>query len=159
MRPRGAIVRSSDIPALLIRKRAQLDEINESRIKTLENMMHEQETKYHNLSNAYSTLKGDFVFNLQLIEDRDAELERYDRAVLELKAVIESKDAQRAELAQELAQMRAFTDRETAKVHQKTAEVEGEIGLLQQRLVQQDTQLALQQQQELPERPNKCNFS
>jgi hypothetical protein len=81
---RRNVISMSDFPSLLDSKRAELDQINENRIIMLETMLREKETKYHTLNNAYSTLKTDFVYNLKLIDDRDTELERFDRAFLQV---------------------------------------------------------------------------
>ena len=48
------------------------------RIQSIELALHEKERQLKLVENKYQKLKADFVYNLQLLGERDAELARYD---------------------------------------------------------------------------------
>lgn len=52
----------------------------------------------------FEELKQDFQYNLQLLSDRDAELERYDASTAELTAALEQKTQNNTDLKAALAQ-------------------------------------------------------
>ena len=62
--------------------------MNEYRIQALEGAIAERDQQISELRENFKKLKVDFQYNLQLIQDRDAELQRYDAAFANLKAQI-----------------------------------------------------------------------
>ncbi|KAJ1486834.1 hypothetical protein T484DRAFT_1788414, partial [Baffinella frigidus] len=61
-------------------KEKELHDMNEYRIHALECSVAERDRQVAELRVSLRGMKADFEFNLKLIEDRDAELERYDGA-------------------------------------------------------------------------------
>lgn len=88
-----------------MQKERELHDINEYRIYTLEALLQEKEHDATERKQWFVKLKEDFSYNLKLLEERDAELERYDACVNHLKAVIRGKDIELSELKIALAEL------------------------------------------------------
>ena len=98
-----AMLSSANLGSLVEQKERELSEINAFRISTLESVLETKQAELDESSAALSKLKDDFKYNLKLLEDRDAELSRYDKAFLKLKGIIADRDASLAAAASDLA--------------------------------------------------------
>ena len=76
LNPAGSALRT-----LIGQKEKELQDMNEYRIRALEGAIAERDRQVMELRENFKKLKVDFQYNLKLIEDRDAELERYEKMV------------------------------------------------------------------------------
>jgi hypothetical protein len=101
-----------NIRSLIAQKEKELHEINDYRVSTLEEELRRREKAEVTVRAKFGKLKEDFMYNLKLIEDRDAELDRYEANFDSLKGVIRSKDNDLNELRTELADTKSQLDSE-----------------------------------------------
>ena len=88
----------SNLRGIIMAKEKELHDINEYRIHTLEALIADKEKEAAEQKARLAKLKEDFGYNLKLLEERDAELERYDGSFAGLKAVIRERDIELSEL-------------------------------------------------------------
>lgn len=67
---------SSRLQSLIASKERELHDINQFRIETLEGMLRDRDRAQEELKGKLRRLRDDFQYNLGLIEERDAELDR-----------------------------------------------------------------------------------
>jgi chromosome segregation ATPase len=96
--PTGQDSQQGHLRGLILQKEKELHDINEYRIHTLETLLTEKERDVAENKTRMQKLKDDFSFNLKLLEERDAELERYDASFSSLKAVVRERDQELSEL-------------------------------------------------------------
>lgn len=87
----------SDIKTLILQKEKELHDINEYRIRALEELCQKKDAELEDLRTKFSQIKDDFQFNLDLIQQRDEEL---DTCETELARTKQSESGLRAELEQ-----------------------------------------------------------
>jgi len=97
------------------------DKILHLRTQALEGAIAERDRQILELRENFKKLKVDFQYNLQLIEDRDSELERYDGAFANLKNVLRDRDAEVSDLKVSIDELEAQVRSE----QQRAAQVEG----------------------------------
>jgi len=90
-------------------------------LQALEGAIAERDRQILELRENFKKLKVDFQYNLQLIEDRDGELQRYDSAFANLKNVLRDRDAEVSDLKVSIDELEAQVRSE----HQRAAQVEG----------------------------------
>lgn len=100
---------------------AELHDINEFRIHTLEGLLNEKERELTEGKQRISKLKEDFKYNLKLLEERDAELERYDASFSHLKAIIRDRDIEVSELKISTAEMQHSVKQERDRATESDA--------------------------------------
>eukprot|EP00938_MAST-03A_sp_MAST-3A-sp1_P006376 g6376.t1 len=91
---------------LMMEKEKELHDLASSRIKSLEMKMKEKDSENEKLKRMYEKIRQDFRFNLDVIDERDAELERYDKAFDNVKQVVMLRDAEIKELKIEIRKLR-----------------------------------------------------
>ena len=96
--PSGSDPQNGHLRGLILQKEKELHDINEYRIHTLENLVGDKEKDITEHKQRLQKMKDDFCFNLKLLEERDAELERYDASFSSLKAVVRERDQELCEL-------------------------------------------------------------
>ena len=74
--------------SLIESKEKELRDINEYRIASLQRSVEDKEAAAASARAKLSKLKEDFQYNLKLLEERDAELERYDATLAQFKTVL-----------------------------------------------------------------------
>ena len=111
--PAGA--QTINIRSLIAQKEKELHEINDYRVSTLEEELRRREKAEVTVRAKFGKLKEDFMYNLKLIEDRDAELDRYEANFESLKGVIRSKDNELNELRTEVADVKSQLDSERSR--------------------------------------------
>ena len=106
-----------NIRSLIAQKEKELHDINDYRVGTLEEELRRREKSESVLRAKFAKLKEDFTYNLKLIEDRDAELDRYEGNFESLKGVIRGKDSELHELRTQVADLQGLlsTERSRAK--------------------------------------------
>lgn len=68
--------------------------------------LQDADSQLHQLQGALRRLQEDFVHNLQVLEERDRELERYDAAFAQARGLEEARQAEVSELRVEAARLR-----------------------------------------------------
>ena len=96
--PAGSDAQNGHLRGLILQKEKELHDINEYRIHTLESLVSDKEKDITEHKQRLQKMKDDFCFNLKLLEERDAELERYDASFSSLKAVVRERDQELSEL-------------------------------------------------------------
>lgn len=103
---------SSSLRDLVQQKEKEWKEAQELRIKSLETALAEKEKQLHSERIRFRKLKEDFVYNLKLVEERDAELERYDSLFSELKNIDSVRTAEVSELKIKLDDLKSKLEQE-----------------------------------------------
>jgi len=104
---------------LILEKERELSEMNELRVQGLEDIIRNKDLAAQNSRKRYEKLKEDFLYNLKLIEDRDAELERYDAQFMGLKNSIRERDGEISELRAKIAELQRKNEALLEKVEEQ----------------------------------------
>ena len=123
-----------NIRALIQSKEKELHDINEYRIRTLEQLLREKERTEGDVKAQLGKLQEDFKYNLKLIEDRDRELEKYDETFANFKNVVREKDSQISELQVHVADAQSMSQQESSKGKEQEAYFQGKIKELREQL-------------------------
>jgi chromosome segregation ATPase len=89
---------SDTLRNLIGQKEKDLHELNEFRIQALEKAIADRDAEIRECKENLKKLKTDFHYNLKLIEDRDAELERYDSTFASMTDALRERDNEISEL-------------------------------------------------------------
>ncbi len=124
----------SDIRSLIQQKEKELHDINEYRIRSLEDTVRRHEKSESDLRLKFSKLKEDFSYNLKLIEDRDIELDKYERMFEQLKLVVRDREQKLQEMQKRLEdaegrlkQQRRSTTEQEERLQDKLKEVHAQL--------------------------------
>ena len=100
MRPRwpGTVVRPPFAPGARAKLQAQRCQLQEAALQDAHSQLYEAQ-------GALRCLQEDFVYNLQVLEERDHELERYDAAFAQARGLEEARQAEVSELRVEAARL------------------------------------------------------
>lgn len=79
---------------MLAEKERELHRLTTERVTSLRNRVEEVSEENRKLKSSYEKLREDFRFNLNVIDERDAELQRYDKAFGNVKEVLSLRDAE-----------------------------------------------------------------
>eukprot|EP00736_Rhodelphis_marinus_P010995 Rmarinus@m.14660 len=105
----------SGLRQLILEKEKELHDINDYRIRSLEALMKDKDSKIEEWQKRFHQLKEDFQYNLKLIEERDAELDKFDVSFAQVKTLLNDRDREVSEVKTQLAdvqgQVRAEKDR------------------------------------------------
>lgn len=96
-------------------KEKELHDINHFRIHTLESLLKDRDRALSEIQEKIQRLKTDFQYNLHLIEERDAELDRADAAVATLQDTLRAQDHENEDLRQALAEAEQAGKRRAAR--------------------------------------------
>ena len=125
--PPAALPDGDTLRELIMTKEKELHDINEYRIQTLESLLAEKERDANEAKQRMSKLKDDFTYNLRLLEERDAELERYDASFTHMKAVLRDRDVEISELKIASAEL-TLSEIESGVSGKRTIRLEGDDG-------------------------------
>ncbi|XP_052770763.1 coiled-coil domain-containing protein 57-like isoform X1 [Mya arenaria] len=92
-----AEVKSDQWREIAAQKEREWKDITEHRIETLEQACQEKDRQLTEERGKFLKLKEDFKYNLRLLEERDTELDRYDASFADLKAQLNTKNAEVSE--------------------------------------------------------------
>ena len=84
--------------SLIAQKERELHDINEYRLKSLEEAVQNREASEQAIRTKFKKLKEDFIFNLRLIEERDRELDKYESTCDKLKTYVREREKDLASL-------------------------------------------------------------
>ena len=92
------MMNASSLKELEVQKTRELREIQQYQAGAVEATLKKKEQSLLELEDKFQQLRGDFEYNLKLLEERDKELSQYDEVFEQLKNVINSKSAEISEL-------------------------------------------------------------
>nr|KAG5704183.1 hypothetical protein BaRGS_009713 [Batillaria attramentaria] len=94
------------------RKEKEWKDVSEKRVQSLEAALAQKDKELARQSEKFLKLKDDFKYNLKLLEERDQELERYDLMFTDLKAQLNTRNAELSELRIHLDDAKKLQERE-----------------------------------------------
>ncbi|XP_069887798.1 coiled-coil domain-containing protein 57 isoform X1 [Dipodomys merriami] len=97
---------------LLTRKEEEWRALQAHRAQLQEAALHDARARLEEAQGKLQRLQEDFVYNLQVLEERDRELERYDALFSEARAREEARQAETSELRIEVAKLKQALARE-----------------------------------------------
>ena len=97
-------------------KEKELHDINHFRIHTLESLLKDRDRALSETQEKIQRLKTDFQYNLHLIEERDAELDRADAAVATLQDTLRAQVHENEDIRQALSEAEQGGKRRSARV-------------------------------------------
>ena len=113
--------RATTAARAILQKEKELHDINEYRIQTLDGLLADKERELADAKQRVGKLKEDFTYNLKLLEERDAELERYEQSFNHLKAIIRDRDIEISELKISAAELQHTVKQERERVAESEA--------------------------------------
>ncbi|XP_047612966.1 coiled-coil domain-containing protein 57 isoform X8 [Phacochoerus africanus] len=138
------------LDALLARKEEEWRALQARRWQVQEAALQDAQRQLEEAQAKLRRLQEDFVYNLQVLEERDRELERYDAAFARARGLEEARQAEVSELQIEVAKLRQALAREARRL--EDAQQQQEQRLREHRLelerVHSDRNSELDQQQE-----------
>ena len=103
----AATVTEGPFRSLIAQKERELHDINEYRLKSMEEAVRTREASEKAIRIKFKKLKDDFVFNLRLIEERDRELDKYETTCDKLKTYVREREKDIANMKIELTEVRS----------------------------------------------------
>ncbi|XP_032995017.1 coiled-coil domain-containing protein 57 [Lacerta agilis] len=100
---------------LLICKEKELKELQAHQIHFQKTSLHETRKQLQEMHRKFNSLKEDFTYNLRVLEERDRELERYERLFIQLKMVENAKEAEVSDLRIQVDKLQQTLAKETKK--------------------------------------------
>ena len=91
------------LKSLIMTKESELHQITEYRISTLQKLLNEKDLSNSELESRFAKLKEDFHYNLNLVSERDLELERYESLIRSLEENLRKRDLEINDIRAELA--------------------------------------------------------
>ncbi|KAM3573780.1 hypothetical protein VYU27_004282 [Nannochloropsis oceanica] len=113
---------SSRLQSLIISKEKELHDINHFRIHTLESLLKDRDRALAENNEKIQRLKTDFQYNLHLIEERDAELDRADAAIASLQETLRTQVHENEDMRQALTEAEQAGRRKAARIEAETEE-------------------------------------
>eukprot|EP00624_Nannochloropsis_granulata_P001063 evm.model.NODE_1479_length_7697_cov_17.574900.4 len=113
---------SSRLQSLIISKEKELHDINRFRIHTLESLLKDRDRALAENNEKIKRLKTDFQYNLHLIEERDAELDRADAAIASLQDTLRAQVHENEDMRQALTEAEQAGRRKAARIAAETEE-------------------------------------
>eukprot|EP01138_Halocafeteria_seosinensis_P003918 gb/GECG01004004.1/.p1 GENE.gb/GECG01004004.1/~~gb/GECG01004004.1/.p1 ORF type:complete len:1089 (+),score=223.89 gb/GECG01004004.1/:1-3267(+) len=119
-RETGSGNQKDTLRSLIVQKEKELHEINEYRIQSLETTLQERDKELQDLQSKFGRLRDDFRYNLQLIEERDKELDEAEKHSQQLQQHLAEKDEENQRLYSSLHR----SDEAYQKMQQQLKEAE-----------------------------------
>ncbi|KAM7232475.1 hypothetical protein CapIbe_017236 [Capra ibex] len=95
-----------DLNALLARKEEEWRALQAQRSQMQEATLQDTQRRLEEAQGKLRRLREDFIYNLQVLEERDQELERYDAAFAQARGLEEARQAEVSELKIEVAKLK-----------------------------------------------------
>ncbi|KAH0629426.1 hypothetical protein JD844_011491 [Phrynosoma platyrhinos] len=87
-----------DLHEVLIYKEQELKELQARQMNFQKTALQETQNQLEEMHKKFNSLKEDFTYNLKVLEERDRELEHYDKLFMQLKMVENAKQTEVSEL-------------------------------------------------------------
>lgn len=97
---------------LAAQKEREWKEVTELRVETLEAAYADKDKQLNEEKSKFHKLKEDFKYNLKILEERDQELERYDKIYVDLKTELSLKNGEVSELKIQIDDLKSVISRE-----------------------------------------------
>ncbi|XP_074116597.1 coiled-coil domain-containing protein 57 isoform X2 [Sminthopsis crassicaudata] len=104
-----------ELDELLASKKEEWKTLQALRAQLQETALQDAQQQLQEAKEKLSQLKKDFTYNLQVLEERDCELERYDAAFAQTSMLEEARKAEVSELKIEVAKLKQAIAKETRK--------------------------------------------
>ncbi|KAM9000975.1 coiled-coil domain-containing protein 57 isoform 6-T6 [Sarcophilus harrisii] len=104
-----------ELDELLASKKEEWKTLQALRAQLQETALQDAQRQLQEAKEKLSQLKKDFTYNLQVLEERDCELERYDAAFAQTSMLEEARKAEVSELKIEVAKLKQAIAKETRK--------------------------------------------
>ncbi|XP_051851257.1 coiled-coil domain-containing protein 57 isoform X2 [Antechinus flavipes] len=104
-----------ELDELLASKKEEWKTLQALRAQLQETALQDAQRQLQEAKEKLSQLKKDFTYNLQVLEERDCELERYDAAFAQTSMLEEARKAEVSELKIEVAKLKQTIAKETRK--------------------------------------------
>ncbi|XP_063445953.1 coiled-coil domain-containing protein 57-like [Mytilus trossulus] len=104
--------RKSNWKELAAQKEREWKEVTELRMETLEAAYVEKDKQLNEEKSKLQKLKEDFKYNLKLLEERDQELDRYDKIFVDLKTELSMKNGETSELKIQIDDLKSVIARD-----------------------------------------------
>lgn len=105
-----------DLNALLARKEEEWRALQAQRTQMQEAALQDTQSRLEEAQGKLRRLREDFIYNLQVLEERDRELERYDAAFAQARGLEEARQAEVSELKIEVAKLKQALASETRRL-------------------------------------------
>ncbi|XP_061000458.1 coiled-coil domain-containing protein 57 isoform X2 [Dama dama] len=105
-----------DLNALLARKEEEWRALQAQRTQMQEAALQDTQRRLEEAQGKLRRLREDFIYNLQVLEERDRELERYDAAFAQARGLEEARQAEVSELKIEVAKLKQALASETRRL-------------------------------------------
>ncbi|SPQ96323.1 unnamed protein product (mitochondrion) [Plasmodiophora brassicae] len=123
-----------DLRRLIREKERELHEINEFRSKSLESLAAAKATEVEELKARQAQIRNDFNYNLKLLEERDAELERYDRLFRKMSTNLADRD-------EEIERLKVIVNDQAASIASFQDQVKAQRDASRRQLMESETAL------------------
>lgn len=107
------MLEEGDLDALLACKEQEWKDLQARRIQRLETALRDTTGQLKEQREKFDRLKEDFKYNLQVLEERDHELDRYDAMFSRLKTLESTKQAESSELRIQIDKLQEAVSIET----------------------------------------------
>ncbi|CAC5378969.1 unnamed protein product [Mytilus coruscus] len=104
--------KKSNWKELAAQKEREWKEVTELRMETLEAAYVEKDKQLNEEKSKLQKLKEDFKYNLKLLEERDQELDRYDKIFVDLKTELSMKNGETSELKIQIDDLKSVIGRD-----------------------------------------------
>ncbi|KAB0367938.1 hypothetical protein FD755_021262 [Muntiacus reevesi] len=105
-----------DLNALLARKEEEWRALQAQRTQMQEAALQDTQRRLEEAQGKLRRLREDFIYNLQVLEERDRELEHYDAAFAQARGLEEARQAEVSELKIEVAKLKQALASETQRL-------------------------------------------
>ncbi|KAB0360669.1 hypothetical protein FD754_004825 [Muntiacus muntjak] len=105
-----------DLNALLARKEEEWRALQAQRTQMQEAALQDTQRRLEEAQGKLRRLREDFIYNLQVLEERDRELEHYDAAFAQARGLEEARQAEVSELKIEVAKLKQALASETRRL-------------------------------------------
>ncbi|CAH1794612.1 unnamed protein product [Owenia fusiformis] len=143
-------ISEEDLKKLTEQKEKEWRELQELRSSTLESAYKEKEKKLNEEREKFQKLKEDFKYNLRLLQERDAELEKYDASFSALKTQVNAKNAALSDVHMQVDDLKIALRREVDEKNALNVHYQQRLGERQTEVEQfkrlKDSELSTQKQ-------------
>ena len=123
----ASAVHDGPFRSLIAQKERELHDINEYRLKSLEEAVRTREASEKAIRTKFKKLKDDFVFNLRLIEERDRELDKYEATCDKLKTYVREREKDIANMKIEMTEHRSKLSRSEEECARKEVDFQHQL--------------------------------
>eukprot|EP00474_Spongospora_subterranea_P004628 CRZ05086.1 hypothetical protein [Spongospora subterranea] len=129
-----------DLRRLIREKERELDEINQYRSKSIASLAAAKATEAEELKSKLVQIRTDFAYNLKLLEERDAELDRYDNLFSRMSLLAKERDEEIVCLKNTVEQQSEKATKMTQQFQTKSEEFDRQIKMREDEYAEKTSQ-------------------